>query len=69
MVHCMDPLARNLDDLRYWVQKLTKRGGRVEFLKEGVVFTGDDSGQAACAYRVALSDEQSQEAGVLYAPK
>jgi len=65
----MDHLARNLDDLRYWVQKLAKRGVRIEFLKEGLVFTGDDSGQVACAYRVALSDEQSQEAGVLYAPK
>jgi len=51
------------------LQKLAKRGVRVEFLKEGLVFTGDDSGQVACAYRVALSDEESQEAGVLYAPK
>lgn len=31
----MDRLARNLDDLRCLVQKLTKRGVRIEFLKEG----------------------------------
>ena len=35
VVHSMDRLARNLDDLRRLVQKLTKRGVRIEFLKEG----------------------------------
>ncbi len=34
VVH-MDRLARNLDDLRRLVQKLTQRGVRIEFLKEG----------------------------------
>ncbi|MDU8339607.1 recombinase family protein, partial [Pseudomonas syringae pv. actinidiae] len=43
VVHSMDRLARNLDDLRRLVQKLTKRGVRIEFLKEGLVFTGEDS--------------------------
>ena len=37
----MDHLARNLDDLRRIVQTLTKAGIRVEFVKEGLVFTGD----------------------------
>lgn len=46
VVHSMDRLARNLDDLRHLVQKLTKRGVRIEFLKEGLVFTGDDSPMA-----------------------
>lgn len=46
VVHSMDRLARNLDDLRRLVQKLTKRGVRIEFLKEGLVFTGDDSPMA-----------------------
>nr|WP_015061806.1 recombinase family protein [Pseudomonas syringae]AFK89083.1 resolvase [Pseudomonas syringae] len=46
VVHSMDRLARNLNDLRRLVQKLTKRGVRIEFLKEGLVFTGDDSPMA-----------------------
>lgn len=43
VVHSMDRLARNLDDLRSVVQKLTGRGARIEFLKENLVFTGEDS--------------------------
>lgn len=46
VVHSMDRLARNLDDLRRLVQKLTKHGVRIEFLKEGLVFTGEDSPMA-----------------------
>ncbi len=42
----MDRLARNLDDLRRLVQKLTQRGVRIEFLKEATVFTGEDSPMA-----------------------
>ena len=43
VVHSMDRLARNLDDLRLIVQKLTKRGVRIEFVKENLTFTGEDS--------------------------
>ncbi|EMY35984.1 site-specific recombinase, DNA invertase Pin [Arthrobacter crystallopoietes BAB-32] len=46
VVHSMDRLARNLDDLRSLVQKLTHKGVRVEFVKEGLVFTGEDSPMA-----------------------
>jgi DNA invertase Pin-like site-specific DNA recombinase len=46
VVHSMDRLARNLDDLRGLVQDLTRRGVRIEFLKEGLTFTGDDSPMA-----------------------
>lgn len=46
LVHSMDRLARNLDDLRSLVQKLTRKGVRVEFLKEHLVFTGEDSPMA-----------------------
>jgi DNA invertase Pin-like site-specific DNA recombinase len=42
----MDRLARNLDDLRRLVQMLTKRGIRIEFVKEGLHFTGEDSPMA-----------------------
>ena len=43
VVHSMDRLVRNLDDLRALVQALTGRGVRVEFVKEHLVFTGEDS--------------------------
>jgi DNA invertase Pin-like site-specific DNA recombinase len=43
LVHSMDRLARNLDDLRRLVQSLTKKGVKVTFMKEGMTFTGDDS--------------------------
>ena len=46
VVHSMDRLARNLDDLRRIVQNLTKADIRVEFVKEGLIFTGDDSPMA-----------------------
>jgi len=42
----MDRLARNLDDLRKIVQNLTERGVQIEFVKEHLVFTGDDSPMA-----------------------
>lgn len=34
VVHSMERLARNLDDLRAFVQSLTRKGVRVEFVKE-----------------------------------
>ena len=43
IVHSMDRLARNLDDLRHLVKNLTDKGIRVEFVKEHLTFTGDDS--------------------------
>lgn len=46
VVHSMDRLARNLDDLRRLVQRLTKRGVRIEFVKECLTFTGEDSPMA-----------------------
>ena len=46
VVHNMDRLARNLDELRKLVQTLTKRGIRIEFVKECLSFTGEDSPMA-----------------------
>jgi len=46
VVHSMDRLARNLDDLRRIVNDLTKRGVRIEFVKESLAFTGEDSPMA-----------------------
>ncbi len=42
-VHSMDRLARNLIDLRQMVQDLTAKGVRVTFVKENIVFNGDDA--------------------------
>ena len=46
LVHSMERLARNLDDLRRLVQQLTQRGIRIEFVKECLSFTGEDSPMA-----------------------
>lgn len=46
IVHSMDRMARNLDDLRRLVQELTSHGIRVEFVKENLTFTGEDSPMA-----------------------
>ena len=46
VVHSMDRLARNLDDLRRLVHSLTQRGVRIEFVKESLSFTGEDSPMA-----------------------
>lgn len=46
VVHSMDRLARNLDDLRRLVERINGKGTRVEFIKEGLTFTGEDSPMA-----------------------
>jgi len=43
VVHSMDRLARNLEDLRRIVRDLTGKGVRVQFVKESLTFTGEDS--------------------------
>lgn len=43
IVHSMDRLARNLDNLRQLVNTQTRRGIRVQFIKENLIFTGEDS--------------------------
>lgn len=44
--HSMDRLARNVDDLRRIVRELTGRGVAVQFVKESLTFTGEDSPMA-----------------------
>jgi len=39
----MDRLARSVDDLRKIVLDLTKKGVHVQFVKENLIFTGEDS--------------------------
>ena len=43
VTHSMDRLARSLSDLLALVKELTGRGVAVEFVKENLQFTGDDS--------------------------
>ena len=42
-VHSMDRLARNLDHLRQIVHNLTSRKVHIQFHKESLLFTGEDS--------------------------
>lgn len=46
VVHSMDRLARNLDDLRRLVQQLTERGICIEFVQEHLTFTNESSPMA-----------------------
>jgi DNA invertase Pin-like site-specific DNA recombinase len=46
IVHSMDRFARNLDDLRRFVKQLTGKSVKVQFVKEDLKFTGDDSSMA-----------------------
>ncbi|UKA64093.1 recombinase family protein [Arthrobacter sp. FW306-04-A] len=46
LVHSMDRLARNLDDLRASVRRLTEKKVQVRFVKENLTFTGDDTAMA-----------------------
>ena len=46
VVHSMDRLARNLDDLRSIVKTLTSKGVAVEFSIEQLTFTSDESPMA-----------------------
>jgi DNA invertase Pin-like site-specific DNA recombinase len=46
VVHSMDRLARNVEDLRRMVRELTARGVKVEFVKESLTFAGDDTPMA-----------------------
>jgi DNA invertase Pin-like site-specific DNA recombinase len=52
LVHSLDRLARNLNDLRRLVSELTGRGVRVEFVKEGLAFDGSDSAMSVLLLNV-----------------
>lgn len=43
VIHSMDRLARNLKNLLEIVEALTTRGVQVQFIKENLTFSGDDS--------------------------
>ena len=52
LIHSMDRLARNLEDLRLIVRRLTTKKVRVEFVKEQLTFTGDDNAMATLLLNV-----------------
>lgn len=43
VIHSMDRLARNVEDMRRLVRELTEKSVTVRFVKENLTFTGDDS--------------------------
>lgn len=75
VVHSMDRLARNLDDLRKIVTDVTGRGAIVEFVKERMTFTTEDNAMsklllsvmgAFAEFERALIKERQRE-GILLA--
>jgi DNA invertase Pin-like site-specific DNA recombinase len=40
VVHCLDQLAHNLEERKQIVQELAGRGIKIQFIKEGVTYTG-----------------------------
>jgi DNA invertase Pin-like site-specific DNA recombinase len=65
IVHSMDRLARNLDDLRRLVRTLTCKGVRVEFVKEHLTFTGEDSPMATLLLSVMGAFAEFERALIL----
>lgn len=65
IVHSMDRLARNLDDLRRLVRVLTDKGVRVEFVKESLTFTGEDSPMATLLLSVMGAFAEFERALIL----
>jgi DNA invertase Pin-like site-specific DNA recombinase len=52
VVHSLDRLGRNLDDLRRLVTDLNGRGVAVQFLKENLTFTGDDNAMSKLLFNM-----------------
>jgi len=65
IVHSLDRLARNLDDLRRVVRTLTNKGVRVTFVKEGLTFTGEDSPMATMMLSVVGAFAEFERALIL----
>ena len=62
VVHSMDRLARNLDDLRSLVKAFTGKGVKVQFMKEGLTFSGEDSPMAQLLLNVMGSFAEFERA-------
>ena len=62
IVHSMDRLARNLDDLRRLVRELTGRGVAVQFIKEQLTFTAEDAPMATLLLSVLGASAEFERA-------
>jgi DNA invertase Pin-like site-specific DNA recombinase len=77
VVHCIDRLARNLADLLRIVKEQNAKGVAVEFAKENLAFTGDDSPMShlmlsiigACAQFERSMIRERQREGIAIAKK
>lgn len=65
LVHSMDRLARNLEDLRRLVRTMTDKGVRVTFVKESLTFTGEDSPMATLLLSVMGAFAEFERALIL----
>ena len=65
VVHSMDRLARNLGDLLAIVKELTGKGIAVEFVKENLTFTGNDTPAATLILSVMGACAQFERAMIL----
>ena len=63
-VHSMDRLARNLNDLECLVKALTAKGIGVQFYKENLIFTGDDSAMSMLLLQVMGAVAQFERANI-----
>jgi len=62
VVHSMDRLARNLDDLRRLVRELTERGVAVQFVHEQLTFTAEDAPMATLLLSVLVAFAEFERA-------
>jgi DNA invertase Pin-like site-specific DNA recombinase len=62
VIHSMDRLSRNLNDLLTLVTELNKKGVAVEFVKENLVFTGEDTPMAQMLLGIMGSVAQFERA-------
>jgi len=65
VVHSMDRASRNLNDLLTLVETLTAHGIAVEFVSEGLVFTGDDSAMSRMLLGIMGSVAQFERSMIL----
>lgn len=65
VIHSMDRLARNLIDLCQMVKELTAKGVSIQFVKENLTFTGDDSPMATLQLQMMGAFAQFERSMIL----
>src|SRR5690606_12319810 len=69
VVHSLDRLARNLDDLRRLVKELTGKGVIVHFKKESLIFNGEDTSLSTLLMNILGSFAEFQRSLILEAQR